>query len=216
MLFNDRLDSILKEAFNQFLGLPTFDEFNEDVREQKKQESRESIINSTKTKLKKLSAEIQKEIKSIISEINVNMFPALSKEIDTIYQTKTLGAIEYQNALMVAKEKPKQISKIIQQAIEQNRFDFAFSLIDLLLWDKTIEQSYRFEIERVQNGLNEQLGFTELRNKKEKLELENAEVNRYIDIINTNPINLESEIKSRARVSKAMYENGQLEKKMYL
>lgn len=212
MLFNDRLDSILKKAYDSFLGLPSYEEYNSEIRSKKQEQDREQIFKSTRKKLEELSTNIRKEIDSINAEINGKMFPALSKEVNSIYQEKTFGSAEFQNALMIVKEKPKHIAKILQQAIDLQRYDFAFSVIDLFLSDTTIEQSYRMTVENIRDGLNSQLGFVELRKRKEDLELENAEVNRYLDIVNLNPFNLEAEIKMRSRVSRAMDEAGQLEK----
>lgn len=207
MLYFDRVDNILKKAYDSFLGIPTYQDFKPDVSKQKQEQDREQIFKSTKKQLTELQSNIEKEINSINAEINGKMFPALQKEINSIYQEKTFGAIEYQNALMIVKEKPNHIAKILQQAIDLQRYDFVFSVIDLFLSDTTIEQSYRLKIETIRDGLNSQLGFVELRERKTELENENKEVDRYIEVINFNPTKLEAEIKMRSRVSKALQEN---------
>lgn len=207
MLYFDRVDNILKKAYDSFLGIPTYQDFKPDVSKQKQEQDREQIFKSTKKQLTELQSNIEKEINSINAEINGKMFPALQKEINSIYQEKTFGAIEYQNALMIVKEKPNHIAKILQQAIDLQRYDFVFSVIDLFLSDTTIEQSYRMKIETIRDGLNSSLGFVELRERKTELENENKEVDRYIEVINFNPTKLEAEIKMRSRVSKALQEN---------
>lgn len=207
MLYFDRVDNILKKAYDSFLGIPTYEDFKPDVSKQKQENDRQSILKTTKKQLTDLQTNIGKEINSINAEINGKMFPALQKEINSIYQEKTFGAIEYQNALMIVKERPSNIAKILSQAIDLQRYDFVFSVIDLFLSDTTIEQSYRLKIETIRDGLNSQLGFVELRERKAVLENENAEVNRYLQVINFNPTKLEAEIKMRSRVSKALQEN---------
>ena len=207
---NDRLTTILKKFYDKKLNIASYDDYTEKVRDEKKNLDIQKIINQTKTELKNLVDTIQKEIKTLVTELSNLMYPNISQKMSVTGQ-KTYGAIEFRNALEIYKARPKNIHEIIKAAIELERFDFVFFTLDFYMKDPGLPFEDKSKIQTIFNELATQTGFKDMQEKKTLLERDLIEVDDHLKLITESPEGFEAQVMTTIKVVRAMNEAGQLE-----
>ena len=207
---NERLNTILKRFYDKKLNIASYNEFNEKVRDEKKDRDIKAIINQTKNDLKSLSDTMKKEIKSLVDELGVLIYPNISKDVG-LYGEKIYGSFEFRNALEIYKAKPKNIHEILKLGIEHKRFDFVFFTLDFYLKDTDLPTYEKMKIQTIYDELAAQIGFLDKQKKKEQLESDFIEVESYLELITDSSGNFEASVMTTIQVAKRMKEAGQLE-----
>ena len=207
---NERLNKILKGFYDKKLNLSSYNQYNETIRDEKKNRDIAEIVNETKKDLNGLYDAIKVEIHQIVKEIASIAYPNISKDVG-LSGEKTFGAIEFQNALNIYNARPKNIQEILKLAIEHTRFDFVFLTLDLYMNDSELPAAEKHKITTIQDELYNKLGFTEKQKKKKLLERELVEVKDQIELINDSPDNFEAKIMTTIKVNRVMHQAGQIE-----
>ncbi len=207
MIFNDRLDTILSQFASDIHGLPSFDEYAQKFRVAKINESKQSIISTAKTKLQSLHDQLAKEITGLNDQIAKIKAPNLNSTDPMI---KVYGAIEYNNALLIIQNKPKNIGTILKDAANQGRMEFVFEVANGILKSEATE-NYKRVVSFVLDAILEQTGVTKIEAQKQELELLFVETKDYLELVKSDPEKFEANVSTKARVVRAMYENGQFE-----
>lgn len=207
---NDRLNTILKKFYDKKLNITSYGEYNDKIRDEKKNRDIKNIVAQTRQELQNLYDKIQAEIKQIATELSNSLYPNISKDI-SLTGEKLFGAIEFSNALNIVQMQPDNIHQILKTAIEHKRFDFVFPVLSLFSEKKDLPMSYRKKIDPIQDNLYKQFGYTEMNQKKERLEYELLECEDQIKLVERSPEEFEANIISSIKVAQRMKEVGQLE-----
>jgi len=213
---NERLNTILKSFNDQTLNIASYDEFNQAIRDERKNKDKEAILVSTRTKLTSLLKKISDEIQVLVNKIAEIKSPNLAKPTDgtdsfssiKLINQKVFGAVDFGNALKVAEMKPDNIHEILKEAVEHKRNEFFFTVTNLILSDTNINQAYKLRVQGIYESLTEMLGLTELEDQKTNLERDLIEVKDYLEMdLST----LEAKVRTAIKVARRMTETGQLE-----
>ncbi len=208
MLFNDRLDTILNQFGSDIHGLPSFDEYSQTIKEAKRNESKQTVINRTKLQLKSLHDQLIKDIEDANSKIANIKTPNLNNPDPML---KVYGAVESNSVMLVVQDMPSNIETIIKDAANRGRMEFVFEVINGILSSKNVSENYRRSVSLLKEAIYEKTGLTALEKTKRELETLFIEAKDNLDLISKDPEMFEAKVSMKSRVVRAMAERGQFE-----
>jgi len=198
---NERLNKIFKTFQEAKLGIPSYSDYNEDLKADKRQFDLDNILVDTENSIVSLQNKIESEIKELVPKISNIKHPNVLTNLEEAFK----------NALDTHQAKPKNIESILKLAIEQNRLEYVYYTLDFYLSDLEISADDKKNIRAISDELNKQYGIEELQSKKKTLESELLEVVKHLDLLRTKPAQFEADIKKITRTANRLYANGQLE-----
>ena len=203
----ERLTDISKFFYSEIHNLPSYDEFNQQIRESKMKGDKEKVYQATQKKLSALYNQIGDEITSIKEKIHSLTAPAITSEDK---QDKLFGAIEVQTAMRLIEAERVNIEDILKSAFEKKRFDFLFEVEKRILSNPNFSQPYKMRVKSTMEKIRAEYGLTELETRKKELEMLYVQVGDYLNLLNEDPAKFEAKLSLSNRVTEHMRNTGQL------
>lgn len=210
---NLELNKIIKQFKSRKNEIPSFSDFTESAKELRKQKELNKIIEDTTNALRTLYNSKKRDVEKTSKELTELTFPRILKN-DSLYGHLPFASIEINNALLTYQIKPENIRDIIKSAIELKRSEFVETIFDLYLNDSTIPATKKTEWKNFYKEYSDNIGTSDLRDKKIKLDSEFDVIGKQLTLIETNPSQWIAESERVVRVAQQMYDNGQASKSL--
>jgi len=212
---DERIIGIIQFYNSEKKGMKTYEDFREDIRANRINQDLSKIADQTKTKFRNLISTIQKEIEKLNTQLNEVKYPNISKSTN-LYNDKTFGSSEYNNAILLHDKRPSNIEKLLKEALEHNRNELVFWVIDFYLNDPDIPEREKRAVQNFYDVISERLGILANLKLKDELEAELVEAQGYLALIERSVEEFEGRISLMKKTAQVMYEAGDYDGKAIL